>query len=60
MLFRRTLAHAMLVSAAAFACAAAAQNYPTKPVRVVVTFPPGGSSMNGDRLIGAVLDSISV
>ena len=41
---RRTLAHAVLVAAAAFACAAAAQNYPTKPVRVVVTFPPGGSS----------------
>lgn len=44
MLTCRTLVHAALIAAAAFACNAVAQNYPTKPVRIVVTFPPGGSS----------------
>jgi len=40
MLFRTMLA---LAVAAAGASAALAQGYPTKPVRVIVTFPPGGT-----------------
>jgi tripartite-type tricarboxylate transporter receptor subunit TctC len=47
----RKLAFALL-----FACAAAsAQNYPTKPVRLIVTYPPGGSSDLMARVFGAKL-----
>ena len=31
-------------AALAFACAASAQDYPTKPVRILVPYPPGGAS----------------
>jgi len=41
---RRSFINAIAVACAALACNAFAQTYPTKPVRVVVTFPPGGSS----------------
>jgi tripartite-type tricarboxylate transporter receptor subunit TctC len=33
-----------LLLALAFCCAAGAQSYPTKPIRFIVSFPPGGSS----------------
>ncbi|HEV3008125.1 MAG TPA: tripartite tricarboxylate transporter substrate binding protein [Burkholderiales bacterium] len=33
-----------LLLALAFSCAAAAQSYPAKPIRFIVSFPPGGSS----------------
>ena len=31
------------------ACAAAAQSYPAKPVRVIVSFPPGAGVDTGNR-----------
>ena len=34
-----------------FSCAAVAQNFPTKPVRMIVPFPPGGSVDTVARLI---------
>jgi tripartite-type tricarboxylate transporter receptor subunit TctC len=37
----RTLLTSMLLAAA---CAAGAQDYPTKPVRILVPYPPGGAS----------------
>ena len=33
-----------LLLALAFSCAAAAQSYPARPIRFIVSFPPGGSS----------------
>jgi tripartite-type tricarboxylate transporter receptor subunit TctC len=33
-----------LLLALAFCCTAGAQSYPTKPIRFIVSFPPGGSS----------------
>ena len=49
------LPFALLIAAAAFACNAVAQTYPTKPVRIVVTFPPGGSSDVVARQIAPLL-----
>ena len=34
----------LLLAALAFSSAALAQSYPTKPIRFIVSFPPGGSS----------------
>ena len=48
----RTLAFAF---AAALAIASSAQTYPTKPVRLVIPFPPGGSNDIVGRMIGAQL-----
>ena len=51
---RSTSLGCMLAIAGALACgmAAAQQNYPTKPVRFIVTYPPGGSSEVMGRIIG--------
>ena len=43
------------VALAAMAGAAAAQNYPTKPVRMVIPFPPGGSNDIVGRMAAAQL-----
>src|SRR5438105_11480774 len=45
-----TLALALVV-----ALGASAQNYPTKPIRFVVGFPPGGSADPTARIVGAAL-----
>jgi tripartite-type tricarboxylate transporter receptor subunit TctC len=45
-----TLAAALLVS-----LGAAAQGYPSKPIRFIVGFPPGGSADPTARIIGAAL-----
>ena len=43
-----TLAAGLALSAAL----AGAQNYPTKPVRIIVPFAPGGASDIGTRILG--------
>lgn len=43
------------LAAFAFATGAAAQNYPTKPVRLIVAFPAGGGSDIMGRIVAAAL-----
>ena len=52
-ILRKTLLFGLLISAAL----AQAQNYPTKPIRFVVPFPPGGSADSLARLIGVRLSA---
>jgi tripartite-type tricarboxylate transporter receptor subunit TctC len=44
--------------AAALACAAHAQNYPTKPVRLIISFTPGSSTDIIGRAVAAKLQEI--
>lgn len=54
--FRFTALAAAFLLAAPFVCApAAAADYPTKPVRMIVTFPPGGGMDTMARLISGPL-----
>ena len=48
----------LAVALAAFACSALAQAYPAKPVRLIVTYPPGGSSDLMARVFGAKLGEL--
>src|SRR5262245_61146941 len=52
---RFAAAFAALFALASWAGEALAQNYPTKPVRIVVTFSPGGSSDVVARHLGPLL-----
>src|SRR5216110_3494173 len=45
----------LAVAACLFASSAAAQPYPSKPIRFIVGFPPGGSADPTTRIIGAAL-----
>ena len=46
---------ALFAAVSLFALPAAAQTYPSKPIRVIVPYPPGGTSDILTRLIGAKL-----
>ena len=53
---RRTLIRAALAAALVFtATLGQAQGWPTKPVRMIVPFPPGGSTDNLGRMLAAEL-----
>ncbi|MEO8104097.1 MAG: tripartite tricarboxylate transporter substrate binding protein [Betaproteobacteria bacterium] len=43
----------VVLIAVAIAAAASAQNYPSKPIRYIIAFPPGGSNDILARIIGA-------
>src|SRR5216684_6188031 len=45
----------LALTACLFASSALAQPYPSKPIRFVVGFPPGGSADPTTRIIGAAL-----
>lgn len=56
---RRVLAALLAAGIACFGAApAGAQDYPTKPVRVVVNFPPGGVADQIGRVLGAHLQQV--
>lgn len=55
---KRILKLCMLCIAAAFAGQALAQAYPSKPIRLVVPFPPGGPTDILGRAIGAKLGEL--
>jgi len=55
-MINRPLALAMAFAVAALACTGAgAQSFPTRPVTLVVPFPPGGGSDTGGRIIAEQL-----
>jgi tripartite-type tricarboxylate transporter receptor subunit TctC len=58
MLSRILIALAVAVASFATVPAALAQSYPTKPVRVVVTFPPGGTPDIYGRIMSAELSKL--
>ena len=52
---RRTLLAAALVATASVLPAAHAQSWPSKPVKVIVNFPPGGAADQLARIVGQPL-----
>jgi tripartite-type tricarboxylate transporter receptor subunit TctC len=48
----------LALALSALACGALAQAYPAKPVRLIVTYPPGGSSDLMARVFGAKLGEL--
>jgi tripartite-type tricarboxylate transporter receptor subunit TctC len=48
----------LLLLCLVFSCPVFAQSYPAKPVRLIVTYPPGGSSDLMSRVYGAKLGEI--
>jgi len=54
----RAAAALLAVAATLFAGSIAAQTYPSKPVRLIVTYPPGGSSDLMGRVLGQKLSEL--
>ena len=54
----RTVIRLLLLLAAFGAAAAVADNFPSKPVKLVVTYPPGGSSDLMARIVGQKLSEL--
>jgi len=55
---RRLFAIAVGLTGGLFAAGAIAQSYPTKPVKLIVTYPPGGSSDLMARVFGHKLGEV--
>ncbi len=55
MLLRKVFAAVAAIAAACTAFGAGAQSYPNKPVRIIVPWPPGGSTDTLGRLLGQKL-----
>jgi tripartite-type tricarboxylate transporter receptor subunit TctC len=53
-----TIAFAVAIAAALLAPAAEAQNYPVRPVRIIVGYPPGGGVDVGARIVAQGLSEV--
>lgn len=51
----RLLAHAALAATALLPLAAAAQDFPTKPIKLLIPFPPGGGTDTVSRVVATAL-----
>ena len=56
--FKRALSALVAIAAVLGAAGAVAQTYPSKPVRLIVTYPPGGSSDLMGRVLGQKLSEL--
>jgi tripartite-type tricarboxylate transporter receptor subunit TctC len=56
---RTVLAGGTAAATTAFIGQAAAQNYPTRPVQLIVCFPAGGSTDVGARVVAAIAEKIA-
>jgi len=53
---KKTLVTALLGAVALFATPLAAQDFPTKPVQLMVAYPPGGSTDIGARIVASIAE----
>src|SRR5262245_58309018 len=56
---RSVVAGGLAASATALAGPAVAQNYPTRPVQLIVAFPAGGSTDIGARIVASIAEKIA-
>jgi len=55
---KKTLVTALLGAVALFATPLAAQDFPTKPVQLMVAYPPGGSTDIGARIVASIAEKV--